>query len=877
MNNRAHRFLLLLLFAALPSVAQQQIPSGIPSPREILGYDLGDRYSSHDAIERYVTALHGAAPDRIAVIPYGESYERRSLFLVVITSPDNLKSLGSIRGNIHKLTDPRGITGSEADRIIESTPPVVWLSYGVHGNEASSSEAALNVMYRLLAAGDSATSALLRSVVVVIDPLLNPDGHERYVNFQTTHTGLAPVEDRAAAEHNEDWPSGRTNHYLFDLNRDWAWMTQQESRARVKIYREWMPQVHVDFHEMWYNSSYFFFPSFKPVNKNFPASTVAWGKIFGKANAAAFDNNGWSYYSGESFDLFYPGYGDSWPSFHGAIGMTYEQAGQTGLTVRRADDTFLTLKDRLEHHSAASFATLQTAAEHRQGLLRDFYRYFLNAITEGAGGTVKEFFVDPSRDPSRAAKMITLLLDQGIEVRRSATPFTATSLHGYFSGGTGSHEFPAGSYIIPMNQPARNLAMALLEPEPVFSDTFFYDISTWCLPLACGVETFWSGKEAGAAFNAIAAAAPPAGDLTGAPAAYAYLMPWSSNDAIGALAGLLQRGLIVKVALRPFALGGLHYPRGTLIIPVAGNPARLDTILRPVAQRFHINLTGTNTGFAEEGIDLGSDRAVRLKKPNIIVATNAPVNPESFGAIWSMFDTRYHIPFVPMKLQQIKNTDLHDYTVIIFPDDNAGGRGYKSQFDSAAVQKLRSWVAGGGTFIGIEGGAAFASISKLASLKIKEKEKDSKDSTKPGQLSEEDREKRMTVEEKERKERLESIPGTILRVKIDTSHPLGFGYDTAIAVFKSAETVYDLSEHGYNAGIYAKAPRMSGYISAENEKLVRETPFVVHEQLGTGNLVLFADDPNFRLFWDGLNKLFFNSVLIMPSIRNVMMTSGGRE
>ena len=554
MKNPAFCFL-FIIFAALPSASLSQAQPPIPSPGEILGYKPGERYSSHDAIERYINALRTAAPDRCAITPYGESYEHRSLSLVVITSPENLKSIESIRANIHKLTDPRSITGSEADRIIENTPAVVWLSYGVHGNEASASEAALDVMYRLLSAHDSATSSLLHDVVVVIDPLLNPDGHERYVNFEVTHSGLTPVTDRAAAEHNEDWPSGRTNHYLFDLNRDWAWLTQQESRARVKIYREWMPQVHVDFHEMSYTSSYFFFPSFKPVNKNFPASTIAWGKIFGKANAEAFDKNGWNYWSGESFDLYYPGYGDSWPSFHGAIGMTYEQAGQTGVRVRKPDDTFLTLKERIEHHAAASFSTLHTAAEHRQELLRDFYRFFLDAIKEGASGTVREFIVDPSPDPSRTAKMITLLLDQGIEVRRSTEAFTASSLRSYFSGGTSSREFPAGSYIIPMNQPARNLAMALLEPEPVLSDTFFYDISTWCLPLAYGVETFWSGKEIGTASNAITSADPPTGGLAGTPASYAYLMQWNSNDAIGLLADLLRRGLIVKVAMKPFTLG----------------------------------------------------------------------------------------------------------------------------------------------------------------------------------------------------------------------------------------------------------------------------------------------------------------------------------
>jgi hypothetical protein len=317
----------LLLLAGL-TLAQAQ--GRIPTPKEVLGYDLGDRYTSYEGISKYIDALAAAAPDRMKVVTYGTTYEGRALRLAVLASPANLARLDEIRADSRKLADPRTTSDKEAGELARTMPAIAWLSYGVHGNEASSPEAALDVLYRLLAPGDPGTAGLLDSMVVIVDPLLNPDGHERYVNFEVTRAGVAPREDPEAAEHTEGWPSGRTNHYLFDLNRDWAWLTQEESRARIAAYREWMPHVHVDFHEMGYNSSYFFFPAFKPVNKNFPASTVEWGEIYGRGNAEAFDREGWNYYSGESFDLFYPGYGDSWPSLNGAIGMTYEQAGQVG-------------------------------------------------------------------------------------------------------------------------------------------------------------------------------------------------------------------------------------------------------------------------------------------------------------------------------------------------------------------------------------------------------------------------------------------------------------------------------------------------------------------------------------------------------------------
>ncbi|MBI1804222.1 MAG: hypothetical protein HY033_12680 [Ignavibacteriae bacterium] len=872
-----YRVLILLAFLTQLH-AQPAFNTSVPSPKQILGYELGDRFTSHAGIERYITAVRDAVPDRVQLIAYGETYEGRALYLVIISSPENINRLDEIRSGIRKLSDPRTLTDAEAERLIKSTPPVAWLSYGVHGNEASCPEAALNVIYQLASRTDTEATSILHNSVVIIDPLLNPDGHERYVNYEVARAGAHPIEDKDAVEHNEDWPSGRTNHYFFDLNRDWAWLTQKESRARVKAYREWKPQVHVDFHEMGYNSSYFFFPAFKPINKNFPKSTTEWGTIYGKANAAAFDKQGWSYWSGESFDLFYPGYGDSWPSLNGAIGMTYEQAGQVGVRVRRSDETILTLRDRLEHHSTTSLATLKATAEHREKRLRDFYNFFKEALQEGKNGSAKAFVVDPQQDPARAAKMISVLRQEGVEVDRSPTRFTLDAVSTYFVKGTTTKTFSAGSYIIPLEQPAKRLIMALMEQEPALSDTFFYDISTWTLPIAYDVETYWTGKSISTPTERVNDVQLPAGSIVGGKAGYAYLFRWETNDAVRALAWLLQNNSRVTVAMKEFMIGSEKFPRGTIIVPVGTNGPDIHSIMQNLVQKFNLTAYSAQSGMTDSGINLGSDRAVRLKRPRIIVATGSPVSTEAFGSIWSMFDRSYDIEFIPMKLAQLRNADLHDYTAIVFPDDNANGQGYKSQLDSNAVQKLKAWVAGGGTFVGIEGGAAFASASvgKLASVKLKEKKKDDKDTKKDttkGKLSDEELEKRMTVEERERKARLESIPGTMLRVKLDNSHPLGFGYDGDLAVLKTTQTMFELTDHGYNVGMYTKSPRLSGYMSKENEKMIEDTPFLVHEQLGSGNIILFADDPNFRLFLEGLNKVFLNSILLMPSIRNVTLTA----
>jgi hypothetical protein len=882
------RSLLLVLFSVFSLHAQPQYAPGVPSPKSVLGYDLGDRYTSHAAIEGYIRALEAYGGGKVRFVTYGRTYEGRNLNLVVISAPENIRNLEAIRRDVARLADPRSTNDAEARQLVSATPAIAWLSYGVHGNEASSPEAALNVMYELAARTDTEITGLLSKLVVVIDPLLNPDGHERYVNYQVTRRGVRPVEDRNAVEHNEDAPSGRTNHYFFDLNRDWSWLTQGESRDRIAAYRQWKPQVHVDFHEMGYNSSYFFFPAFKPINKNFPASTVAWGNIYGLANAAAFDKEGWSYYSGESFDLFYPGYGDSWPSLNGAIGMTYEQAGQVGVRVKRSDETILTLKDRLLHHSATSLATLRTTAEHREERLRDFRAFFRDAIDEGTSGPVRAFLVPPGKDPSRSAKMIGRLMMQGVEVRTADKAFSMDGLSTYFTKGTSAVTFPAGTYIIPLAQPAKRLIMTLMEQDPVLSDTTFYDISTWALPVAYGVETYWTGKNVGASSTAVAEPALGRGSVAGGVATTAYLIPWTSNDAVKVLAALLQQDFKAEVSMQEFTLKGERFGRGTIVVPVNTNRPALHDSVRALAERFHITVTAAQSGYTEGGIDLGSDRVVRLKKPKVVVATNSPVGTESFGAIWSMFDQEYGIEFVPMKVSSLRFADLSPYTAIVFPDDNADGFGYRSALDSGAVARIKTWIAAGGTFIGIEGGAAFASADRgrICGLKLKDKEKekenekekddDKKKDDEKGKkkLSDEELEKRMTVEERERKQRLDEIPGTMLRVKLDPSHPLGFGYDGTIAVLKTSPTVFQLSDRGYNVGIYAASPRLSGYLSPENEKNIEDTPFLVHEQLGQGNIVLFADDPNFRLFWDSLNKVFLNSVLLMPSIRNVTLSAG---
>ncbi|MFQ5696198.1 MAG: M14 metallopeptidase family protein, partial [Terriglobia bacterium] len=495
----------LLAAFSLSALAQDDVffPSAsyepsIPTPESVLGYRVGENFTPYHQLERYYQQL-AAASERVQLDPYGESVEGRTLYLVIITAPENHSRLDAIRDASARLSDPRATSQEEAERLAASTPVVVWLSYNVHGNESVSSEAALQVAYELAASGEARVADWLAQAVVVLDPIVNPDGRERYVHYYRSTVGRRPNPDRFAAEHQERWPGGRTNHYLFDLNRDWVWQTQPESRARVRAFLRWHPQVHVDYHEMRASSTYFFPPPAEPVHETFRALLAKWYGIYGRANAAAFDRHGFRYYTGEDYDLLYPAYGDTWPALNGAVGMTYEQAGGgfAGLVVELPQgERRLTLHDRAARHFLTSLSTLQASVEHRTERLRDYYEFRRAAIEAGRNGSVRQFFLVPGADRERLARAVEILQRQGIEVQRAEAAFEAEKLTDFRGETLARQQLPAGTYVVDLAQPQGFLARAVLEREAALASTFFYDVTAWSLPLAFGLETYAAAEPA---------------------------------------------------------------------------------------------------------------------------------------------------------------------------------------------------------------------------------------------------------------------------------------------------------------------------------------------------------------------------------------------
>lgn len=921
-------FLSSLAFAqADPWQQSQKYDPNIPTVESVLGYKTAEKFSPYSNIERFYTAL-AVKSDRIKLQSYGETYEGRKQWLLTISSPKNLARLDEIKANIAKLHDPRNSSAADTDALANSTPVIVWLGYGVHGNEANSAEAAMQVAYELAASQDAKVAEWLDNCVILIDPLTNPDGHERYVQYYNSTAGAQPVSDRFAAEQQERWPSGRFNHYYFDLNRDWAWQSQQETKNRMKVYLQWHPQVSVDLHEMGRGGTYFFAPPARPVHDLVRSQLAKWYEVFGKGNAAAFDKYGFRYFTHEVYDLFAPFYGDSWPALNGAIGMTYEQAGGgAGLSVELEDsERTLTLKDRAQRHFVASLATIDTSSKNRAARLKDYAEFHRAAIRNGQSAKAKQYFIPATND--RAAELVNLLMAEGVEVKRATAEFSITDGAGYWppqvvnekkedkkeekkeeakvdkkkdDGKKESKEskpipaaapvtpekipakFAAGTYVVDLAQPSGVLAQALLERDskPEWND--FYDITAWSLPYAYNVEAY-SGSAA-AATETLKAPVRVQGSITGAQNAAAYAISWDQVAAPRTLAKLLTAGVRAYVNIKPFKAAGENFAAGAIIIPAETNTANFHQQVREIATKEGARVVGLSSGLVESGVDIGSANMRFVRKPRIAVITDTPVSPSDYGAIWHYLEQEIGQPFTPIKAESFGGVALNNYNVIIVPDASEGGLSRNLNTD-----RVRDWISGGGVLITMERSAVWATKNKsgLASVGYKlipinaererveadkkakkddddDDEKPSSDEKKKQAQQKLDR-KLMTWEQRERFAQADQIPGAILRTKVDTTHPLGFGLTPELPIINNTAPILTLTDKGENAIYFAKGSvRLAGFITEDNEKRLPLTAWAVRERIGRGHIILFAGSPLFRGFFRGsaralLNAIYFGNV-----------------
>jgi hypothetical protein len=834
---------MIVYVLAIAIAAHAQSP--VPTPDEFLGYQLGERFTPYARILDYLHELEKRSP-LITVQQFGETYEHRPLVLAVITSAKNRAQLDALRSNVVALSDPQSTSAARADEIVKSAPAVAWLGFGVHGNESSSAEAAMEVASTLLR--DPSSSAMLENLIVVIDPLQNPDGRERYVQWFTRTRGAQPNANPEAFEHAEPWPGGRTNHYLIDMNRDWAWTSQRETQARVAEYRRWNPQVFVDFHEMGSNSTYFFPPDATPLNANLPKDVQKWLDVFGRANAEAFTRRGWPFFVAERFDLFYPGYGDSWPALHGAIGMTYEVAGggRGGSVVDREDGAKLTLAHRIEEHYTTAMATLRTASEHREELLRYTYDAMRAQLAAG-GNTFLLLPGSPNFEP-----LLDMLARQKVQIGRltNSASLRATRID---SDAAETRVFPAGTAVISTKQPLGGLVQTLLEKSPTFTKGFldeqrkktsadepddFYDLTSWSLPLAMNVEGFVTTAPV---VGAAAYEKPSPAAFRSA--AYAYLLDGNDADIYRVAGRLLRDGVRFSVSDDTMQLPDRNFARGTLVILKGSNEVGVDAKLAAIGANFFPVESGW-TG----ATSFGSERIHPIKDPKIALIGGSGVGSGSYGMLWHTFDVDTPIPHTTLDVNSLRNVDLSHYGVIVLPDGD-----YADKFGKNA-DRLKSWLRGGGTLIAIKGASNFLRDKDVDITKVKPweppKKKDDDKASPNSELYNQPR-----------------VPGATFRTAISQRSYLTFGVPRPPFVLIEGTAVYLPVTHAVDnvVTIGKESPVAAGVAWQESIDRLKGSAYLISEPFGRGQVITFADEPHFRLFWRGTLPLLMNAALYSPS------------
>jgi hypothetical protein len=855
---------LVATLAALPGIAQGAFLPGRTYRPDVPRPEVGRAYTTDQALAAAVAGLAGAS-DRVRAFTYNVTEEGRPQVLLAISSPANIARLDALKAANAKLADPRTLSAAEARDLAHRNPAFVWLGYSIHGSEPAGTEAALAVAYHFAACQDPEVLERLDRVVILMDLTQNPDGRARHLQAVAEVTEGENPPDPQDAQNQARWPGGRFNHRLFDLNRDWAWQTQKESRAKARLFLEWNPQVLADHHEMQPENNYFFPPGMEPVNRALPAAFGGeWQKAFSSALGAAFDGNGFSYFTRDVFDLFYPGYGDSWGCFQGAVGMTFECPNAGGLAYLRKDGDLLTLEFRVRRHFTASLATVALAAEKREPLLQDWHR--VRRERWEAGAKAGAFLLGEGADPGRTRRLVKLLLANGIEVQRTLAPMATAGLEPV-QPWLAEPEAPAGSYLVSLDQPRGALALTLLERAAPFGPKPSYDATAWSLPLAFNVPAWRAPACPKVRTHAVkepleGAAAPLAQE------GFAVAVSSGAEGRDRILAALLLEGFHGSAVPEPFVAGGKSHPAGTAVFMVKRNDAEK---LRALAARWSALEPGCLSILAssavEKGADLGSPRGLPLQVPHVALVMDAPSDPTAVGAVIHVL-REAGIPFTQIRAQRLSQADLRAYSHVILPNDGGLGSRWLPALGPAGAAHLKAYMQDGGLLVTLQGGSAFAARSGLMDAgvtflarKDQEallKEKDPKHEAAVVPLQE-----RMTpwdqVEDLALKE---SIPGSMLKVAVDLTHPLGWGLNPSLAcVLDSSDPVLDASPGGENPLHYGDGELcVSGLLSKEMEAKVRNSAYVLRERKGKGGIVAFSGDPVNRGCAPLTTRVFLNAI-----------------
>ncbi len=808
------------------------------SPEAYLGYPIGENFTYHHRIVSYVQWLAEKEPSRVKLIPYGTSNEGRPLMVVAIGSPENIGRLDRIREDHLKSI------GLREGNPEQKTPLIAWLSYNVHGDEAVSSEAAMQVISELLDPDHPVFPEILTNTVVLVDPCLNPDGHERYVNWYRQVKGKYPDPAAFSREHRQPWPGGRYNHYLADLNRDWAWQVHEESRARLRLYQEWMPHLHADFHEMGPGNSYYFPPAARPFHADITPWQREFNELLGEHNRQHFDRHHWLYFTKRDFDLFYPSYGDTWPTYNGAIGMTYEQAGggQAGLALAREEEgDTLTLAQRVAHHVAASQATLEALAANSTRTRKEFKDFFAKAATDPVG-KFKTYAVKTAGFEGNVKALCELLDRQGIVygVAGKQLSVKGTDLALMKEEPL---QLEKEDLLISAYQPKSGLLKIVMEPRPELEDSLTYDITSWGLGLVYGVHSYGiTGKLVPEKLPAAAGVQQMTGQKP-----YAYLVRWESFREMQLLSELLTKKVKVRTTNLPFETGDGAFPAGTLIITRAGNEAlgdQLDRMLYDISQKHQVTLHPVTTGMVKTGPDFGADEVTVIRPPRVVTVAGPGVSPLAFGEVWHYFDQQIGYPLTIVDVNRLQNFSWDHTDVLILPSGQ-----YGDHLNEQTLKQLQDWLTKGGRLIVMEG--ALRHFLERPGFELALKPLEQKRKEEPLKL----------FGDRQREAVRYETPGSIYEVTLDTTHPLAFGY-AGKTYYASVRQTYQYAylKNAWNVGVLGEDAYRGGFVGDRAQPRLQHTLILGCQEVGRGSVVYMADDPLFRGFWYNGRLLFGNAV-----------------
>lgn len=878
----------------------------IQSPSEFLGFELGSRPVHHWETKTYFDYLD-ATVDNVTLYSYGKTYEGRELIYLIITSKENYQKMDYLRNNIGKLADPRIMTRKEkAEDIIAKTPVVAWMAYAIHGDEISSADAALQVAYQLAAGTDEHTQAIRDNVIVGIDPIENPDGRERILAQYQQWRGVVPNTDLQSLNHRGMWPWGRTNHYLFDLNRDWFATVHPETRGKVQAILDWKPQFLVDSHEMGAYDTYLFNPPREPFNPYYHKVIYKWWDRFAKDQANAFDQYGWSYYTRDWNEEIYPGYGSSWGIYAGVVGILYEQSRTSGQVVKRPDGSVTTFREAIHHQFISSIANLSTVAVHREELLNDYYEIRKNAVESNPN----EAYIFPlSNNIDRIDDFVETLQRQSIEVHFTPNDLKLSSAQSHENKKVKNINVDGGAVVIKVNQPLQALIQNILqfdirldtksmekERQKVLKNdgSTLYDVTAWSLPLAFGLEGYYTTSLPRADLNPYTKLS-SSGLLINADADYGFVLDGSEDGIYIAISRLMKYGIHIYAIEKTVQIEGTSFPPGSILIRKQSNPGLEYDLLQEIAKESGINVMGIGTALAENGPDLGGSKVNLLEESRIAMIGGPPTSPYSFGSIWYLLDSRLKTRATLLNFMDVRRTDLRKYNVLVLP--STWGGSLKQVLGENGLKKLKVWVRDGGTLIALGGTANSIADSSSGLSSVRKKRNILKDLdsynynliqyqsaaeirvdslelwegiTMTEDKTEGDQEKPSFKELKDRDELGRKLrpQGAILRVNLDQEHWLNFGCGGMVPVLFNSSTVLMTKNPSATPARFASKEdlRLGGLLWPEAKDRIANGSWATREQLGNGQVILFATQPNFRGYFRGSERLLLNAMFYGPGL-----------